>query len=213
MAMKTDTNAYEDELSGSPDMVLREADALYEGRGRLQTTYERLAERLDGIGLAHVLAGGYALILHGVRRFTEDIDVLLRKEDLARLHKELVGKGYVSVAGTERSIRDAETGVRIDFILSGQFPGDGKPKPVAFPLPEKVEEIRSGIHVIDLRTLIELKLASGMTAGDRLQDLADVQRLIAEHDLGPGYAKNLDPYVKDKFVELCGVGTERENES
>ena len=30
--------------------------------------------------------GGYALIIHGVRRFTEDIDVLVSSEDLDRLH-------------------------------------------------------------------------------------------------------------------------------
>lgn len=205
--------SYEEGLSGSHEMVLREAEALYEGRGRLQTTYERLAQRLDGMGLAYALVGGYALILHGVRRFTEDIDLLLCEEDLAKLREDLLGKGYVSVAGTDRSIRDAETGVRIDFVLSGRFPGDGKPKPVAFPAPEDAEEIRNGVHVIDLRTLIELKLASGMTSPGRLQDLADVQRLIAEHDLDPGYAETLDPYVRERFVELCQPGANCKDES
>jgi len=28
--------------------------------------------------------------------------------------------------------------VRIEFLVSGQYPGDGKPKPVAFPDPADV---------------------------------------------------------------------------
>jgi len=57
---------------------------------------------------------------------------------------------------------------------------------------------------VHLETLIELKLASGMTAPGRLQDLADVQRLIAERNLDGAFAGKLAPYVRDKFVELCG---------
>lgn len=53
------------------------------------------------------------------------------------------------------------TGVRIDFVIAGEFPGDGKPKPVAFPYPAEHLEPGSEIKVVDLKTLIELKLASG----------------------------------------------------
>ena len=41
-----------------------------------------------------------------------------------------------------------------------------------------------------------------MTAKGRLQDLADVQRLIQEHGLNAGFADSLDVYVRDKFLEL-----------
>jgi hypothetical protein len=194
---------YEAELSRSPSMVLREAEALYEGRDRLRRTYERISRRLAGLSIRHSLVGGLAVFLHGLRRFTEDIDVLVTPHDLARLRNNLVGSGYVTVPGGTQSIRDAETGVRIDFVLSGQFPGDGKPKPVAFPEPEQGTETRDGLVVIDLRTLIELKLASGMTAPGRLQDLADVQRLIQVHRLGLEYGEKLHPYVRAKFRELA----------
>jgi hypothetical protein len=65
-----------------------------------------------------------------------------------------------------------------------------------------VVERREGIKVINLKSLIELKLASGMTAKGRLQDLADVQRLIQEHRLNAEFAEELDAYVHDKFLEL-----------
>ena len=193
---------YEEELAGSFATVLREADALYEGAGRLEQTCRRLAGRLEELGVAFNLVGGYALILHGVRRFTEDLDVLVRPEGLSKLRGELIGAGYVAVPGNSRSIRDAQTGVRIDFVLSGDFPGDGKPKDVAFPDPSAHVDVTERIHVVDMKTLIELKLASGMTARDRIQDLADVQRLIEAHRLDSAYAETLHPYVRAKFLDL-----------
>jgi hypothetical protein len=204
------TICYENELARSDAMVLREAQALYEGRGRLQQTYDRLASRLDALGVAFGLVGGYALVLHGVRRFTEDIDVLITAEDLSRLREALVGKGYRPVPGSSRSLRDADTGVRIDFVVSGNYPGDGKPKPVAFPSPETCLDAGRTMKVVDLRTLIELKLASGMSAPDRLQDLADVQRLIETHALSAAFADSLHPYVREAFRERAAAVAKRD---
>lgn len=183
-------------------MVLKEAESLYEGRGRLRLAYERLAQRLDTLGIESALVGAYALIIHGVRRFTEDIDLLLRPHDAETLRDRLVGQGYTTIKGSTRSIRDAETGVRIDLVLSGDFPGDGRPKPIAFPDPAEHLQPDTDIRVVDLRTLIELKLASGMTAPDRLQDLADVQRLIRTRHLDRTFANELHAYVRDEFLRL-----------
>src|SRR4030067_1937119 len=88
---------YESELGSSFDLVLREAGELYQGEGRLKKTYDRFAKYLDDLGVSYSLVGGYALILHGVRRFTEDIDLLVTNEGLTKLHKELIGRGYVLV--------------------------------------------------------------------------------------------------------------------
>ena len=194
--------SYEHQLSRSFNFVIREAEQLYQGQGRLRKTYDRLTKRLEALGVAYGVVGGYALIVHGVRRFTEDIDILVSGEGLDRLHKQLIGLGYVRVAPGSRNLRDVETGVKVEFIVTGEFPGDGKPKPVAFPAPEAVVERREGIKVINLKSLIELKLASGMTAKGRLQDLADVQRLIQEYGLNAEFAEELNAYVRDKFLEL-----------
>ncbi len=204
MSNKTDDKvfSYESKLESSFDLVLREAEELYQGHGRLKETYERLAKTLEELGVSYSLVGGYALILHGVRRFTEDIDLLVSNEGLNRIHKELIGRGYIRVAPESRNLRDVETGVKIKFVVTGEFPGDGKTKPVAFPDPQSVKETREGITVIDLKSLIELKLASGMTAKARLQDLADVQRLIEQHHLTSDFAEQLHPYVRKKFLEL-----------
>ena len=99
-------------------------------------------------------------------------------------------------------LRDTENGVKIIFLTTGDYPGDGKPKPVAFPDPADTSIEIDGVKFPTLEKLIELKLASGMTAPDRLKDLADVQEIIKILNLSSRFAEKLNPYVRDKFVEL-----------
>ena len=56
--------------------------------------------------------------------------------------------------------------------------------------------------LLPLPKLVELKLASGMTAPHRLKDLADVQELIRVASLPRELADDLDPYVREKYLEL-----------
>ena len=53
-----------------------------------------------------------------------------------------------------------------------------------------------------MEKLVELKLASGMTAAHRLKDFADVQELIRALAIPRSFADTLDEYVRPKFVEL-----------
>jgi hypothetical protein len=130
------------------------------------------------------------------------VDVLLSREDLERFKNAWVGRGYVNLRPGGKAVRDAKHGVKIDFLIVGDFPGDGKPKPVAFPSPAGASELAGRLRVVTLPRLIELKLASGMTAPHRLQDLADVQRLIETRKLPQSFREELDPYVREKFDEL-----------
>ena len=59
-----------------------------------------------------------------------------------------------------------------------------------------------GVRVVTLGKLVELKLASGMTAPDRLKDLADVQELIKARGLSSDFAEELNPYVREQFLKL-----------
>lgn len=56
--------------------------------------------------------------------------------------------------------------------------------------------------MLDLRTLTELKLASGTSSPDRLQDLADVLALIRANGLREAFADTLDASVREKYREL-----------
>ena len=101
-----------------------------------------------------------------------------------------------------KGIRDTEHGVKIDFLLTGDFPGDGLPKPVAFPEPAKTRLDLERFAVVPIETLVELKLASGMTAPHRGQDLVDVQRLVHDVRLPRDFAAKLHPYVRAKYDEV-----------
>jgi hypothetical protein len=84
--------------------------------------------------------------------------------------------------------------VRVKFLVTGQFPGDGSPKPVAFPNPADSATVIDGMRFLNLPTLIELKLASA-TAPGRRKDLGDVQELIRALKLPFEFADQLNPMV------------------
>ena len=103
--------------------------------------------------------------------------------------------------GARKALRDTVSTTTVEFITAGEYPGDGKPKPVRFPDPTTSSIDVDGIRVITLEKLIELKLASGLSAPHRLSDLGDVQRLIETLRLPLNLADRLDGSVRDTYVE------------
>jgi|SRR6266849_1066970 len=173
------------------------------GSGSVNKTLKRLASDLKEHNIDYVVIGAVALLAHGYPRFSEDIDLVMTREGLEKFHSELVGLGYAPVFPQARKrLRATEEGISIDVMLAGEYPGDGKPKPVAVPDPKTAAVEIEGVRFVTLEKLIELKLASGMTAPDRLKDLADVQELIKARALPSEFAERLDPYVRAKFLEL-----------
>jgi hypothetical protein len=199
---------YEARLRESFDATLREASEFFMGRGDVRETMTRLARTLAAEAIPYAVLGGMALGEHGYVRMTDDVDIVVTPEGLTRFVASLVGRGYVpAVPGATRAFRDVETGVRIEILVTGEYPGDGKPKPVSFPNPDECAIEVGGIRVLTLARLIELKLASGMTAPDRLRDLADVQELIRAERLDTSFAASLDASVRKKFLELVATLT------
>ncbi len=173
-------------------------------RDAIEATLERLAARLLDEDIGYAIIGGMALVAHGYVRFTDDIDILTTPDGLARIHERFVGRGYVpSFPGARKSLRDTQTGVTVEFITAGEYPGDGKPKPVRFPDPSTASVDRDGLSVITLPKLIELKLASGLTAEHRkYRDLGDVQAVISALRPPRELGEELDPSVRDEYFRL-----------
>ncbi len=161
-----------------------------------------ITQRLKSLGIPYAVVGGMALFRHGLRRFTEDVDILVTKDDLKRIHESLEGLGYLPPFTRSKHLRDTQLGVKIEFLTTGDYPGDGKKKPVSFPDPRTVSFEADGISYINLQSLVELKLASGMTNPGRLKDLSDVLELIKALDLSIDFAERLNPFVRGKFEEL-----------
>jgi hypothetical protein len=196
------STAFEAHLNGDLQWALQEGSMFFEEKGELHRTLRRIIQRLQDMNIAYAVAGGMAMFFHGFRRFTEDIDILVTREGLDRVHRELEGLGYVPLFAGSKGLRDVDSGVRIEFLVTGHYPGDGKPKPVVFPDPQQASIERDGVRYLNLSALVELKLASGMTAPGRLKDLADVQELIRLLDLPLDFADRLQPFVREKYNEL-----------
>jgi hypothetical protein len=184
------------------DRALSRLGAYFMNESPLQNAARAIASHLDELGIEYAIAGALSLAAHGLVRATEDVDVLLSNEGLERFKAAWLGRGYVNLRSGGKAVRDVQNGVKIDFLIAGEFPGDGKPKPVRFPNPNEASIADGQFRVLALPRLIELKLASGMTAAHRLQDLADVQRIIQIRSLPRELSAELDPYVRDKFEEL-----------
>lgn len=179
-----------------------EGSLFFEGQGRVHQALRKITKRLAALGIEYAVVGGMALVHHGYRRFTDDIDILVTVEDLQRLHREVDGLGYLPPFSGSKHLRDTDLGVKIEFLTTGDFPGDGKPKPVAFPNPSLVAEEDDGIRYVTLPALLTLKLASGMTNAGRLKDLADVQELVKLRQLPRKFADQLPEYVQSKYLEI-----------
>jgi hypothetical protein len=87
-------------------------------------------------------------------------------------------------------------------LSTGRFPGDDKPKPIAFPDPATTAVRGRRFALLPMPRFIELKLASGMVAPHRAKDLVDIQELIRSAQLGRDVAEELHPWDRERFLEL-----------
>jgi hypothetical protein len=181
---------------------IEEAEKFFMGGSKVQRAADKVVRLLEEDGIPYALIGAMALNAYGYLRATVDVDLLLTREGLEAFKAKHLGLGYVAKFPGSKGLRDTEHGVTIDFVLAGDYPGDGLPKPVAFPNPASAAVKVEQTALLPLPRLIELKLASGMTAPERLKDLADVVEVIRALELPATLEEELNPYVREKYREL-----------
>jgi hypothetical protein len=175
---------------------VKEIDRFFEGRGREHRTLRRLVEKLEKANIPYAVVGGMAVNAHRYERTTKDVDVLLTREGFDELRRRMVPRSYDPVPGHPRRFLDRRHGVTFDVVLTGLFPGSGKPGPVAFPDPADVSEVIQNARVVNLSTLIQLKLAAR-----RHRDFGDVVELIRFNNLDEAFQQKLHPSVRRDFIE------------
>ena len=185
---------------------LKEIDLFFEGRGREHQTLRRLVQRLEKGDIPYAVMRAMAVNAHGADRTTKDVDVLVTQEGLDRFRQRYVGKSYDPVAGRPRRFVEKRSQISVDFLVTGRFPGSGKPGPIAFPQPEEVSQKIKNANVVTLPQLIQLKLAAR-----RHQDFGDVVLLIRVHNLDESFVDHLHPSVRGDFIE-CLEEKRREDE-
>jgi len=174
---------YEQRLNADRRWALMEGSMHFENESSVFTSMLRIVKRLEELQVPYALIGAMAMFMHGYRRFTENVDILVSKEGAETCRESLIGSGYCSDAGAH--LRDAETGVRIKLFLHAAFE----------------TQLIDGIRCLTLSKLVGLKLERGQFPG-RLRDLGDVQELILTLRLPESFAERLTPSVRESYLEL-----------
>lgn len=181
---------------------IQKAEDFFMGVSKVQRAADKVVRLLEADRIPYALIGAMALNAYGYLRVTVDVDLLLTREGLDAFKEKHLGLGYIQKFPGSKGLRDTEHGVSIDVVFAGEYPGDGLPKPVTFPDPASAAVRVDQTALLPLPRLIELKLASGMTAPHRLKDLADVLEVIRILSLPASLEDELNPYVREKYREL-----------
>jgi hypothetical protein len=185
---------------------LKEISMFFEKRDKVHKSMYRLVKKLEKARISYAIMGGMAVNAHLHERTTKDVDILLTQDGLEEFRRLFVPKNYATVPRRSRRFVDRMNRVSLDILVTGKYPGNGLPGPIAFPDPKDVGEKIKTITVVDLITLIQLKLAAR-----RHQDFADVVNLIGANRLDESFLKNLHTSVRQDFIE-CLEEKRREDE-
>jgi hypothetical protein len=137
-----------------------------------------------------------AVNAHGYERTTNDVDLLMNQAGIDAFQQRFTPRNYATVPRRMHRFWDRRYEVNIDVLVTGNFPGSGDPGPVAYPDPRDVARTMEGAQVVDLPTLIVLKLAAR-----RYKDFADVVSLIRANHLDETFLKKVHPSLRGDFIE------------
>ena len=141
-----------------------------------------LLENFKKYGIRYALMGGFALQAAGYSRATEDIDILILKEDMPKAKKLLLSIGYevlhesADVVNFKSALRELG---QIDFLLAHRSYTKNMLKRA------KECDILQGqfkVRVITPEDVIGLKVqASSNDPGRSARDMADIEELLKRH--------------------------------
>jgi hypothetical protein len=185
---------------------LKEIGMFFNGTDPVHMTMRRVAERLEQAGISYAIVGGMAVNAHGHQRTTGDVDFLVTAEGFNSFLKLVGSADFDRVPGRARRFLDRATAVTFDLLITGRFPGSGRPGPISFPDPAAVQQQIGNLPYVNLTTLVQLKLAAR-----RHKDFGDVVELIRAHGLDEAFADKLHPSVRSDYIE-CLDEKRREDE-
>ena len=158
-------------------------------------------ETLAASSIAHAIVGGVAVCLHGYRRNTVDVDLLVRPEDAELIQSTLEAAGFRWSRKNHEFHSPA--GIPIQLLLAGDRAGNDSEVYLPDPTARKTITVKEGLPVLTLARLIEAKLACGTGNLRRThKDYADVVELIAANQLPASFVRFLHKTVRGTFREL-----------
>src|SRR4051812_47078801 len=109
---------YEQQLNRNLDWAFQEGSMHFEENSAVHRALKKITKRLTELGIPYAVAGAMGMFAHSFRRFNEDVVLLVTREGLQRIHQQLEGLGYVAPFSGSKNLRDAELGVRIEFLVA-----------------------------------------------------------------------------------------------
>jgi hypothetical protein len=174
---------------------------------RVDAVRAKVEAALTRAGVRYRFIGGLALNIWRAGRPTFDVDVLVSRrrwrQALAALAPLSINREYTGMAGEPEggAMLQSHEGPWIEVFPEGISAGE------ITALRNK--DVRKGPHTrvaLSLKGnalvgLVNSKLASYLSAPDRLDDLSAVQRLCKAQNLDANFALKLDPSVRKAFLK------------
>lgn len=161
--------------------------------------WDELARKINTVfkkfGINFAIIGTVAGTKYGLHVTTDDIDILLNKNDKSKVRSAL-NKIVV------------EDQISIDLINSDDISGDGltgdpnksaNPEGLPFQEPDKISNLIGGVPYLTLSALVEYKLSSGLYGTDREEDFKHVRFLIKANNLDINYGDNFRTDLRDLY--------------
>lgn len=161
---------------------------------------ERLLDGFERLKIRYAVMGGFALGALGAPRATQDLDFLVHKDDLARLHELLTGLGYRRIYHSENVSQYEGESVLwgfLDFIHAFREVAVGM---LARALDKPVLSGARSIKVLTPEDVIGLKVQAMANDPSRAaRETADIQALARAN-------AQLDWERVAQFYALFGMG-------
>ncbi len=139
-----------------------------------------VTKALQVANIEFAVCGGFAMALHGLPRFTEDIDLLVRRDDVERIVKLMSAIGFEFDAGTiPLAVRTRHPIAlrRITKIVGENFVTLDLLSVNAGLDDVWRERETHALNGVNIPSVSVLGLAKMKRMAGRLQDLADIERL------------------------------------
>ena len=176
---------------------------VYNGGVNFERVLEALLGEFDCRHIRYAAIGGFALGVLGYPRTTIDLDFLVHKDDLNKVHDLLTNLGYQRVVHTENVSQyrhDDDAWGSIDLIHAFRKTSLAMLARVkSYPVFGEKRTVKA----VDPEDVIGLKVQAMVNDPDRRpQELADIERLM---DL---YGSKLDWKRIQEYYDVFGLGEE-----
>lgn len=165
---------------------------------------ERACAALDAAGIPHAVVGGNAvavwvgMIDQGAVRNTRDVDLLLRRDDLARATEALTQAGFVPVETFGVTVFLDGPDARPSESIHVVFAGEKVHRDYLLPAPDVDEAQRpTSFSVLALEPLVKMKLTSF-----RLRDRVHILDLIQVGLVDASFCDRLPAELAARLREL-----------